>query len=124
MRPLNNKALAVLAVLREGGERPCKDIATTIQENTLCGHCNGTGQGDDSRYGCRRCYGRGQALFGYSDAYVALKQLMARQLVRRRYLMDEWGDETPMLVYSAVNEGDPDDPLEALFREPAAEGKP
>lgn len=117
-RALSNKAQAVLALLREGGERTCKDIAATITERTPCGTCNGTGEGDDSRWGCYPCLGRGQAFFDYSTAYVCLKQLMGRKLVRRRAVVDEWGDETPRLVYEAVPV-DEEDPLAALYRAPA-----
>lgn len=122
-RSLSNKALSVLALLREdGGEHTCKEIAERIKARTPCGHCDGTGDGDDSHYGCRRCYGRGRAPFYYSDAYVCLQKLMRARLVRRRYLLDEWGDETPSLVYEAVAvDADPADPLEALYLAPSAE---
>lgn len=119
-RPLNNKQQVVLALLREGGEWTCKRVGETLQERTPCGSCGGTG-----RFGgtsCRRCYGRGTAFFGYSDAYVALEQLRNRRLVTRRYLVDEWGDALPRLVYEAVpaTASVIDDPLEALFAAPAA----
>ncbi|MDQ5822460.1 MAG: hypothetical protein M3540_13575 [Actinomycetota bacterium] len=119
MRALSNKALAVLGLLREGGERSCREVAATIRERTPCGVCDGTGEGDDSRYGCRKCYGRGQVSFYYSQAYVALRQLQGRGLASRRYLTDEFGDVTPMLVWSAVDTGAHVDELEELFRAPA-----
>lgn len=121
MNALSNKAIVVLALLRENGEMSCKDIAETIHQRTPCGDCNGTGEGDDSRYGCRRCYGRGRAFFTYSDAYVALTQLRKRRLVSRRHLRDEWGDELPGLMWAATTESSTHaDPLEALFLAPSA----
>ena len=120
-RALSNKALVVLALLRKGGEWTCQDVADTIRERTPCGVCNGSGEGDDSRWGCRKCYGRGRAHFDYSNAYIALKQLVARRLVSRRYLTDEWGDVTSKLVYElAAAPEEPADDLEALFQAPSA----
>lgn len=121
MRPPSNKALAVLVLLREIGRSTCNEIADEMRKRTPCGVCNGTGEGDDSRWGCRRCYGRGRVPFGYSDAYTALKQLRAHGLVERRRLVNEWGDETPTHIYWATGTGVPEDELEALFAAPAAE---
>lgn len=118
---LSNKALATLALLRETGETTCKDLAAAMRERTPCAPCNGTGSGDDSRWGCRHCYGRGQVSFGYSDAYVCLKQLLARGLVSRRWLENEWGDPTNTQVWRVVGSESPNgDALEALFLAPSA----
>lgn len=122
VRKPTNKALAVLAVLREVGEVTCDSLAAAVRERTPCGQCNGTGKGDDSRYGCRRCYGHGYVSFHYSDAYQVLKQLRTHGLVTRRLLVDEWGDQTNRFVYSAVARPPADD-LEALYELPAVEGK-
>jgi len=118
---LSNKQRVVLDLLRELGEMTCKKVGEMIMERTPCGTCGGTGrEGDGS---CRRCYGRGRAYFGYSDAYLALEQLRRKRLVSRRYLVDEWGDATPRLVYQAVpaTASVLNDPLEALFAAPSAE---
>lgn len=120
MRQPNNKALAVLGVLRESGELACDSLWRTLRERTPCGACNGTGEGDDSHYGCRRCYGRGLVPFGYSDAYVALKQLETRGLVTRRHPLDEFGDELRTWLWRAAGEAAADDPLEALYLLPAS----
>src|SRR3954447_20666070 len=106
---LSNKALTVLALLREQGELTCMRVSELVTERTPCGRCNGTGAGDDERYGCRPCYGRGRALMQYGTAYVALQQLRKRGLVERRHLVDEWGDPTPTLVWFAAAAPDPDD---------------
>jgi hypothetical protein len=122
VKDLSNKALVVLELLRESGEMTCHQVADTIRERTPCGQCGGTGEGDDSRFGCRSCYGRGQVGFFYTDAYVVLRRLVKKGLVSRRYLLDEWGDVTNKLVWSAVEEARlSDDPLEDLFRAPAAQ---
>lgn len=122
MRQPSNKALAVLALLRELGETTCKRLGEEMMERTPCPACGGTGEGDCSWYGCCKCYGRGRVLFSYSDAYQALQQLSKHGLVSRRRLVNEWGDETPSLVWrAAAVETDPADELEALYLAPSAE---
>lgn len=59
----------------------------------------------------------------YGDAYVVLKQLRSRGLVRRECMRDQFGDELPRHIYFAVtSEPNQDDPLEKAFALPAAEG--
>lgn len=119
---LSNKALFVLEVLRHEGELTVNQVADAVEERLPCPACDGTGQGDHLRFGCRRCYGRGRVLFGYSDAYQALKRLLDRGMVTRRHPLDEFGDECNFWVWSAVDAADPSDELEAAFAAPAAEG--
>jgi hypothetical protein len=119
VRKPTNKALAVLALLREMGESSVNAVANEMRKRTPCGACGGTGEGDDWRYGCRRCYGRGQVPFGYSDAYQALKQLRVHGLVERRRPLNEFGDELASFVWWAVDVAATDD-LEALFLAPSA----
>lgn len=121
MRQPTNKALAVLGLLREIGEATVNEVSDEMRTRTPCGACNGTGEGDDERYGCRRCYGRGKVLFTYSDAYRALMQLRGHGLVSRRHPRDEFGDECNWWVWSVAGEHASDDPLEALYSLPAVE---
>lgn len=114
-RGLTNKQIAVLELLREKGELTAKEVGEILTERTPCGACSGTGEGDDTRWGCRRCYGRGQAHFDYSTAYQCLKRLMGKRLVMRRAILDPWGDDSGRQVYSAVAQADPADPLEKLW---------
>lgn len=125
MRPLSNKAQAVLALLRRVGHgMACKDVAETITAQTPCAACLGSGEGDDVVHGiegqCKRCWGKGTTWFGYSDAYVALNQLADRGLVLRENVIDSWGDPTSALRWSAIATAVPDDPLEALYLAPSA----
>lgn len=119
-RQPSNKALAVLALLREQGELTCKEVAHEIRQRTPCGGCHGTGAGD-SRFGCAACYGRGLVPFHYGDAYVCLAQLRKLGLVRRRHVLDEWGDTTSRLVWCAAERERATDPLEALYEAASAE---
>lgn len=121
MRQPSNKALAVLGLLRELGPSTVNEVADELRQRTPCGACNGTGDGEDSRWGCRRCYGRGRVPFGYSDAYVALKQLMGHGLVTRRHPRDEFGDECNWWVWGAADAEPSNDELEALYAMPSAE---
>jgi hypothetical protein len=120
--PLSNKQIAVLQLLRAEGELSCTRISGLMEERTPCGECDGTGKGD-GRFGCRRCHGLGHALFSYGAAYAALKALRAGGLVTRRNRIDEWGDATADLVWSALPVEVPDDPLEAAFHAPTVEGR-
>ena len=121
MRPLTNKQVAVLEFMREQTEPlTAQQIAEAIMARTPCSHCDGTGDGSDSRFGCRPCYGRGRRPFYYPEAYTALQRLRKDGLVTRRFKRDEWGDEIPRHVYEVVAEGQAaDDPLESLWRMPA-----
>ena len=119
MRPLNNKQVVVLELLRAEGEMSANDAADMIRGRTPCASCNGSGEGDDSRYGCRRCYGHGHVLFSYSDAYTALERLRRAGLVNRRHPLDEFGDELPRFRYFAIG-SDKTDPLESVVAHMAA----
>lgn len=129
-RAPNMKELAVLECLRLCGGATCQQIADAIHRSTPCRFCGGTGENSagpfndtDARYGCRGCYGRGLAMFDYGAAYVALMKLHALGLVRRRNLLDQFGDPTPQLVWEAAPSEDAfyADPLEAAFAAPSAE---
>lgn len=116
---LTNKQRVVLELLRGEGPRTCLELADMVRQRTPCGFCDGTGEGDDSRYGCRRCYGHGLVPFHYSDAYVALKALRERGLVSRRFILDQFGDVTNRHIYEAVPAPDATaDDLEALWNLP------
>ncbi len=117
---LTNKQVAVLELLRAEGAMTCKRVAALITEATPCGECNGTGDGEDKRWGCRKCYGRGRARFDYGTAYVCLGQLKKRGMVARSYLLDEWGDATSTLMWAALPTPAAADPLERAFRAPSA----
>ena len=120
MKPLTNKQVAVLELLRAEGELSAKRVAALIEERTPCGACNGSGEGDDSRYGCHPCYGRGRMFFGYGAAYAALIRLEKAGLVLRRQDRDRWGDKLPGVLWRPVSTSAADDPLEAAFRAPSA----
>lgn len=133
MKPLTNKQVAVLELLRAEGELSAKRIAALISERTLCATCGGTGDGDAilgvnssgaHRCGCRFCYGRGRMHFGYGTAYAALVRLEKAGLVERQQERDRWGDKLPGVLWRPVAVVDPDDPLEAAFRAPSAPGYP
>jgi tRNA(Ile2) C34 agmatinyltransferase TiaS len=117
---LANKDIAVLELLRAEGEMTAKRIGQIITERTPCGACNGSGEGDGRDFRCRKCYGRGTALFDYGKAYACLQKLRQRGLVVRRHLLDEWGDSTSTLVWAALPVADVRDPLEQAFRAPSA----
>lgn len=136
-KALSVKATRVLQELREnGGRQTAQQIADNITAATPCSACNGTGDpaGDDTdRRGpwqsrrhdemvCGKCYGRGTRRFDYSAAMTSLKQLHARGLAERLPLLDEWGDPVGgRIVWQAVADADPDDPLEQAFNLPAAD---
>lgn len=117
MRSLTNRQRVVYDLLADGVERTAQDVADAIEAATLCGVCQGTGEGDGYRGQCARCFGRGQARYHYSEAYVDLRALLARGLVSRRHPVNEWGDELRTFVYktTGVPIPVPDDPLEALW---------
>lgn len=118
---LTNKAQIVLDLLRAEGELTAKEVGNRVTDATPCMGCEGSGTASDGAR-CRRCNGRGTRWFGYSEAYVVLCQLKKRGLATRRHVVDEWGDETPRLVWAAVpHQAGSVDELEALYEAPAAE---
>lgn len=50
-RPLSNKTLAVLGLLRDLGEVTCQNVADEMRARTPCGSCQGTGDGDGNEWG-------------------------------------------------------------------------
>lgn len=122
---LSNKASLVLEILRDKGSLKTWEVVAEVHQRMPCPYCEGTGEcrmpecWADHR--CPKCYGHGHILFGYSDAYVALKQLEKRGLVSHRRLVDEWGDVMRTLIWFVTDALDPTDELEQLFALPAVE---
>jgi hypothetical protein len=121
LRTLSNRHNVILGLLQESHSgMTVNEVADAVRRGAPCSACGGSGSGDDPLFGCRECFGRGTALFYYSDAYRALRHLREQGLVRRRYLCDEWGDPRRRHIYFAEspNAGDP---LERAFNLPSAE---
>lgn len=96
MRQPTNKALAVLGLLRELGPSTVNQVADAMRERTPCGACNGTRDGADSRWGCRRCYGSGRVPFrtaGDPADLVLVPIALLPDVQRRRPRQEGEGDQ-------------------------------
>ena len=122
MKALSNKQLLVLQVIRDLGSPDVMAVVDEVHRRVRCSVCDGVEQRHKGSARCGGCYGWGHVPFSYSDAYVAMRALMSRDLITRSHPVDQFGDETRGWIWTLSNhEADPTDPLEILYALPTRE---